>query len=91
MAVIEAMAYRKPCVITPAADPQGMLQENGLAFHCKPEVGSISDAISAAVNSPEEMLEDWGDRSRKMVESNFSWQGVAEKMVEAYRKHRSTK
>ncbi len=84
MAVIEAMAYRKVCLVTPAADPLGVLAEGGNGIPLDPNPDSIARAFKEAANLPKKKLEMMGSGARNIVEARFSWEGVAKSMVEAY-------
>ena len=86
MAVIEAMAYGKPCLVTDAADPQRTLSNHKLSISCQISEESIGSAFRKAMALDPEERRSMGSRSRSIVESQFSWEAVAKSMVAAYRK-----
>lgn len=86
MAVIEAMAYGKPCLATEAADPQGTLASQNLSIPCETSEESIASAFRKAMTLEPGERRRTGSQTRKIVESQFSWEAVAESMLAAYRK-----
>lgn len=86
MAVIEAMAYAKSCLVTEAADPQGMLASHNLSISCENSEESIASAFQKAMALELDDRRRAGSHSRSIVESQFSWEAVAESMLVAYRK-----
>ena len=86
MAVIEAMAYEKPCLATKAADPQGTLASHNLSIPCETSEASIASAFQKAMALESDERRRTGSHSRSIVESQFSWEAVAESMLAAYRK-----
>ena len=85
MSVIEAMAYRKPCIVSSQADPQGTLAELEILFPCDVSVEGIASAIEMALGASPQRIEEFGRVSRDLVSAEFSWAQVASQMVEAYR------
>jgi len=84
-AVLEAAASCKPCFVSPAADPCGMIARYGAGFLVPPEVGGVADGLRRAWESPPDDLRAMGLRARQMVEEEFRWDKTARKILEAYR------
>ena len=87
LAVLEAAAMGKPCLLTPAADPCGMVARHCAGFVVPPEVNPIADGLRRALESPPDVLRAMGSRARRMIEEEFDWDKIAEKVVTAYEDH----
>ena len=83
--VVDALAHGKP-VIASRFTPWESLE----AFRCGWWVGnspeSLAKAIAAAAKLPQEERTRMGERGRRFVEKNYTWEAVARKMAEAYGK-----
>jgi glycosyltransferase involved in cell wall biosynthesis len=90
LAVLEAAAWRKPCLLTPAADPMNQLGGHRAAVVVAPEVGSISTGLREMASLSKAQLRDMGDRAHHVVASTFTWKHSATKLIDAYRQFRTT-
>ena len=83
MVVLEAWAYAKPVLMTPACNlPQGFT--TGAALQIKPTVKGIQFGLHYIFDMPASELEAMGAAGRTLVESNFDWRMVAAQMAEVY-------
>jgi poly(glycerol-phosphate) alpha-glucosyltransferase len=85
LAVLEAAAMRKPCLLTRAADPSGILGEGGAAIVTEPEVASVAAALLRLATMDADGLRAIGERGRDIVEQRFSWRTTANTLVAMYR------
>lgn len=84
MAVLEAWSYELPVLITPQCNlPEGYV--SGAAIRIDPTVGSISTGLARLFSLPEQDRIDVGLRGRELVESRFSWGGIADNMIAMYK------
>lgn len=81
MAVIEAMAFGCPSILTPAAAPEGVGPESALPVEARPE--SIAQKIDWAVENPQE-ANRIGWAGRKLVEERFGLQAWTTKFESLY-------
>ena len=82
--VAEALASGVPAVTT-TGTPWRELQEEGCGWWVEPDVKAIEGALTDAFRRSGEELRAMGRRGRRLVEERYSWEGVARKMVRAYR------
>lgn len=82
--VAEALASGLP-VLTTTGTPWAELETHRCGWWVEPEVESITKALDAAVGSDDEIRRQMGKRGRTLVETRYSWEGVAEQMCAAYR------
>lgn len=86
-AVLEAAGMSKPCLLTQAADPCGMIARHCAGFVVPPEVNAIANGLRRALESPPDVLRAMGSRALRMIEEEFGWDKIARRMVEAYLTH----
>ena len=85
--VLEAAAVARPCLVTPAADPGGVLERAGAAVLAAPTVESIASGLTGLHAAPRSELRAMGVRARELVRREFSWSRTADILIEAYRTH----
>jgi poly(glycerol-phosphate) alpha-glucosyltransferase len=84
MAVLEAMSYGLPVLITPECNfPEAL--EHGAAFSASPGVDEMADALNALMSSSQETLQKMGNLGKSLAESDYTWPGVASRMLDVYR------
>jgi glycosyltransferase involved in cell wall biosynthesis len=85
MAVLEAAVAAKPCLVTAAADPAGVLARHGAALVAEADAGSIATALRQFQDMDPSALGELGARAQGIVEATFSWPTVAAQVVDGYR------
>jgi len=85
LAVLEAAAWRKPCLLTTAADPLNQLGLGGGAVVVQPTVTSIAGGLREMTAMSNERLCDMGARAHRVVTNAFTWSNAAARLVSAYR------
>lgn len=83
MAVAEAMSHSLP-VVTTTGTPWHVLPEHECGWWVDPTVDDIARALSIATDMDQETLREMGERGRKLVSSEFSWEQTASKMQKLY-------
>jgi glycosyltransferase involved in cell wall biosynthesis len=84
MAVIEAMSYGIPCILTEGTNMQEDLIKYDAGWDTDLAPNEIAKKIVKAVQSPSE-ISNKGLNARKLIEENYTWEKVAEQSVEFYR------
>jgi glycosyltransferase involved in cell wall biosynthesis len=82
--VAEALAAGVP-VITTTGTPWRELETQDCGWWVAPEKEAIGQALGEAVHAADEQRRAMGERGRRLVESRYSWRGVAEQMHATYR------
>lgn len=81
--VVDALAHGKP-VIASRATPWECLETSRCGWWVENSPESLAKAIAAAAKLPREERTRMGERGRKFVEENYTWEAVARKMAEEY-------
>lgn len=84
LAVIEAMALGRPCIVSDDAGVHEVIKngENSLIFKCR-DVDDLLEKMEKLVKD-EKLREKMGSNARKFVFANFSWEKYAEQMTEIF-------
>lgn len=75
-AVLEAMAFARPCVLTPGTNLQQALLEHGAGWACGEEPASIAAALAEAAAERGELAAR-GERGRAFVLARYTWDAIA--------------
>lgn len=81
--VAEALAAGVPVITTKGA-PWQELETHRCGWWIDHGVEPLVEALSHAMTLPDEERREMGKRGRALVEENYSWETVAEKMIEVY-------
>jgi glycosyltransferase involved in cell wall biosynthesis len=81
--VAEALGYGLP-VLTTTGCPWQQLETHNCGWWVEPTVASLEAGLQAALGAGSEELRAMGLRGRKLVEQNYQWPGIAERMLEFY-------
>ena len=82
MSILEGMAAGLPCVFTKGCNfPEA--EEAQVAIIVNSEVGEISSALLHCLKNLSE-VQKMGARGRQFIFDNYSWQGVADRMLKMY-------
>jgi poly(glycerol-phosphate) alpha-glucosyltransferase len=83
MAVLEAMSYKLPVVITPYCNlPEAF--ESGAAIEVDTDARSITAGINKLIASSDQELSVMGNNGHQLVKERFTWQKVAEATTQMY-------
>lgn len=84
MVVAEALALGRPALVAKGA-PWQVLETERCGWWVNNDVDSLVRALSVTLNKPRQELLAMGQRGRKLMEKDYSWPSVAERMDAAYR------
>jgi len=82
--VVEAMAEGCPVVVTPEVGASGVVEESGGGIVASGEPAPFADALCRLL-SDARLRAEMGGRGREWVCERYSWDQVAERMVDIYR------
>jgi len=84
MSVLEAWSYGLPVIMTPQCNiPLGF--DLGAAIQIAPDKSSIAEGLRQFLAVSEDERKAMGQRGRRMVEEQFTWEKVAEDMCHVYK------
>lgn len=84
MAVLEAMALKRPCLVTPGTNVADLVRQGG-GWECKPEPRSIAEAVNS-IYEKRNSLESLGQQSFELIRAQFTWRNIARRLLEEYEK-----
>ena len=83
MAVVEAMYFGLPVVITKGVGISPSINKVGAGIVIEKNEKQLTEAILKILNNPD-LAKKMGENGRKLVEKEFSCDGVAEKWIKEY-------
>ena len=84
MAVLEAWSHSVPVLMTRACNlPEGFLA--GAALEIRPEIDALAESLYQLAMMPADALREMGAAGRRLVETCFTWDAVAQEMSAVYR------
>src|SRR5262249_26190534 len=87
IAVLEAAAAGKPCLLSPVADPLGRLAQSGGAVCVAPRIDAIANGLRRMCDATAEELRCMGQRALDVAVSQFQWTSSARLLADAYVRH----
>jgi glycosyltransferase involved in cell wall biosynthesis len=85
LAVLEAAAWRKACLLTRAADPLHELERADAAVVVDGTVDGLADGLRTLAAMNRSQLRELGDRAHAAVRHSFDWRTTADVLIRAYR------
>ena len=82
MAVLEAMALRRPCMVTPETNMADTVRQGG-GWECQLNAESIAETIKC-IYAKRESLPSRGQQSQELMRSQFTWREVAQQLCREY-------
>jgi glycosyltransferase involved in cell wall biosynthesis len=83
MTVAESLAVEIPVIATKAT-PWSGLQTNRCGWWVEGDEVSLFEQLKVALSLPERQLVDMGQRGKKWMQKDFSWETACKKTLEAY-------
>ena len=82
MAVLEAMALGKPCLVTPGTNMADIVCQGG-GWECEPNPNSIAESLKE-IYQKKDSLRVLGKKSCELIKTQFTWRKIAQKMYQEY-------
>jgi len=82
--VLEALACGKPCLLTQAADPTGLIEQHRAGVVVRTDVKDIARGFQEMAALDRSELRSMGSKARAIVELEFNWEGIARTLTKAY-------
>jgi glycosyltransferase involved in cell wall biosynthesis len=85
MAVLEAMAYGIPCILTPGTNMMHVCMQVDAGWPAQSDPKSIATAILKAIAQKNEWSHK-GASARRLIESDYGWDNIGRQSIENYEK-----
>jgi glycosyltransferase involved in cell wall biosynthesis len=85
MAVLEALAYGLPCLLTPGTNLADDVADAGAGWNVAPNPAGIAEGLRQVLTAPRHELRQAGIRARQFAQREFHWPRIAARLVEQYR------
>lgn len=85
MAVLEAMALGKPCLVTPGTNLATFIDESDAGWTTDMDSDSIADSLIKIIRSSSEVLKSKGVRAQKLLRERFLLPRTVENLRALYR------
>jgi glycosyltransferase involved in cell wall biosynthesis len=83
--VLEALLAGRPVLLTPAADPDGLVERYGAGFVMAPRPDSIARGLIDASRLDPVRLQQLSLRARRLVDREFRWEKTSKELLNEYR------
>ena len=83
MAVLEAMSYKLPCLISDACNFASK-DIIGAFIKADPDIGELTLALNNLFNNSQSELNMMGEIGYKYVSKNYNWENINEKFFKLY-------
>ena len=84
LAVLEAMALGRPCLVTPGTNIADVVCEGG-GWQCQLDPNSIAESLRD-IYQQKDSLRVLGKQSHELIKTRFTWPKIAQQMSEEYAK-----
>lgn len=85
MAVLEALAYGLPCLLTPGTNLADDVAHAGAGWNVAPNPAGIAEGLRQVLTTPRRELRQAGASARAFAHREFHWPRIAARLVEQYR------
>jgi glycosyltransferase involved in cell wall biosynthesis len=86
MAVLEALAYGVPCLLTPGTNMADVVADAGAGWEVPGSIAEIAAALVRVVDTNRQSLALASQRARRLALDQYSWHRVASGSVAQYRR-----
>ncbi len=86
VAVLEALAHGVPCLLTPVTNLAEEVAAAGAGWKVEPSAEGIAAGIREVLATDRKQLQRAGAAARRLAEENYTWEEVAVRWVEEYRR-----
>ncbi|MFH0840586.1 MAG: glycosyltransferase family 4 protein [bacterium] len=83
LALLEAMARRKACLVSDIQENKEAVQETGFVFKNK-NIDDLTEQLNYVLNNPAE-VKTKGLEARQRIEEVFNWSAIAKNMIKVYK------
>jgi glycosyltransferase involved in cell wall biosynthesis len=86
-AVSEALACGRPCLVTPAADPCGLVARYSAGMVTSPTIEGVASALVAMTDLTSDQLSAMSERAKQLVATELDWRKISSTLTQAYKKY----
>ena len=86
-AVSEALACGKPCLVTRASDPCGLVARYGAGIVTSPTIQGVASALVAMADLTPDQRSAMSAQARELVSVELDWHKISSTLTQAYEKY----
>lgn len=87
IAVLEALSYGIPCLLTPGTNMAEEVAAAEAGWQVASSPHAIADGLQRILTADRKTLELFGANARQLALQKYAWKKVADRTIEAYRQH----
>src|SRR5699024_3478305 len=84
MAVLEALAYGIPCILSTGTNVSAEISSLGAGWEVETNSNSIAEGLVKAIKDREQWV-SMGDTGRAHAQSNYEWTVIGKKLLKEYK------
>jgi glycosyltransferase involved in cell wall biosynthesis len=84
VSVLESLAVGVPVLVTPGVALASVVKQNQLGYVPDLDIAAITDALENYLSNPQQ-AKKMGDRARQLVSDKYSWNHIAQDLLEIYK------
>lgn len=85
MALLEAMALGKPCLVTPGSNSKSYIVDSNSGWYTEADPKSIALKLENIFKVPMSEVKRKGENAKQYAKENFEWHHVANKVTQVYK------
>lgn len=85
MSILEAMAYKIPCLVTPGTNMAEEIEKNKCGWTTNNNKKSIANKIKEIIKNKYK-LDKYSENARNLIKENYTWAVIAKKSLNEYKK-----
>jgi len=86
-AVSEALACGKPCLVTPASDPCGLVERYHAGIVTSPTIEGVASTLVAMADLTPDQRSTMSARAKELVSTELDWHKISSTLTQAYEKY----
>ncbi len=86
-AVSEALACGKPCLVTPASDPCGLVARYGAGIVTSPTIEGVASALVTMADLTPNQRSAMSAQAKELVSAELDWRKISSTLTQAYEKY----
>ena len=87
IAILEALSYGVPCLLTPNTNMAEEVTAADAGWAVAPSPAGIAEGLRRILTADRQTFQTFGANARQLIVQNYTWEQIANRTVEAYRRY----